>query len=149
VFGTALNRFLIQAAIGHDMTVYGSGGQTRAFLNIKDTVRCVEIAAENPADQGEFRVFNQFTESFSVQELAEKTKQAAKDLDIEASIKNIENPRIENEDHYYNAVNTNLIDLGLEPYLLTQDVLKEILQEALEHKDRIIVDNVLPKVTWK
>lgn len=149
VFGTALNRFLVQAAIGHDMTVYGSGGQTRAFLNIKDTVRCVEIAAENPADQGEFRVFNQFTESFSVQDLAEKTREAAKDLGIEAKLANIENPRVENEDHYYNAVNTNLIDLGLEPNLLTQDVLKEILQEALEHKDRIIVDNVLPKVTWK
>ncbi|WP_017547726.1 NAD-dependent epimerase/dehydratase family protein [Salinicoccus carnicancri] len=149
VFGTALNRFLIQAAIGHDMTVYGSGGQTRAFLHIKDTVRCIEIAAENPADQGEFRVFNQFTESFSVQDLAEKTRDAAKELGIDANVANIENPRVENEDHYYNAVNTNLIDLGLEPHLLTQDVLKEILQEAIEHKDRIIVDNVLPTVTWK
>ncbi|HIW13735.1 MAG TPA: NAD-dependent epimerase/dehydratase family protein [Candidatus Salinicoccus stercoripullorum] len=149
VFGTALNRFLIQAAIGHDMTVYGSGGQTRAFLHIKDTVRCIEIAAENPADQGEFRVFNQFTESFSVQDLAEKTRDAAKGLGLDAKVANIENPRVEKEDHYYNAVNTNLIDLGLEPHLLTQDVLKEILQEALEHKDRIIVDNVLPTVTWK
>ena len=149
VFGTALNRFLVQAAIGHDMTVYGSGGQTRAFLHIKDTVRCIEIAAENPADQGEFRVFNQFTESFSVLDLAEKTKEAAEELGLDATVSNIENPRVENEDHYYNAVNTNLLDLGLEPHLLTREVLKEILSEALEHKDRIIVENVLPKVTWK
>src|SRR5699024_2158987 len=112
-------------------------------------LRCIEIAAENPADQGEFRVFNQFTESFSVQDLAEKTRDAAKGLGLDAKVANIENPRVEKEDHYYNAVNTNLIDLGLEPHLLTQDVLKEILHEALEHKDSIIVDNVLPTVTWK
>ncbi|MCD2138362.1 NAD-dependent epimerase/dehydratase family protein [Salinicoccus halitifaciens] len=149
IFGTALNRFITQAAIGHDMTVYGAGGQTRGYLNIKDTVRCVEIAAENPADKGEFRVFNQFTESFSVLELAQKVQEVAKDLGIDVEVSNVENPRVEKEEHYYNAVNTALIDLGLEPHLLTDDVLKEILEHCLQHKDRIIVDNVLPKVTWK
>lgn len=149
IFGTALNRFITQAAIGHDMTVYGAGGQTRGYLNIKDTVRCVEIAAENPADKGEFRVFNQFTESFSVLELAQKVQKVAKDLGIDVEVSNVENPRVEKEEHYYNAVNTALIDLGLEPHLLTDDVLKEILEYCLQHKDRIIVDNVLPKVTWK
>ena len=149
IFGTALNRFLTQAAIGHDLTVYGAGGQTRGYLNIKDTVRCVEIAAENPADKGEFRVFNQFTESFSVLELAQKVQKAAKDLGIDVEVSNVENPRVEKEEHYYNAVNTALIDLGLEPHLLTDDVLKEILEYCLQHKDRIIVDNVLPQVTWK
>ncbi|ARI77357.1 NAD-dependent epimerase/dehydratase family protein [Halobacillus mangrovi] len=149
VFGTALNRFINQAAIGHNITVYGSGGQTRAFLNIEDTVRCVEIAAENPADKGEFRVFNQFTEWFSVQELAERVQKVAKEEGLETQVKQIENPRIENEDHYYNAVNTKLRDLGLEPHLLTDDVIRDILRTALEHKDRIIVENVLPSITWK
>ncbi|SOC42391.1 NAD-dependent epimerase/dehydratase family protein [Salinicoccus kekensis] len=149
IFGTALNRFITQAAIGHDMTVYGAGGQTRGYLNIKDTVRCVEIAAENPADKGEFRVFNQFTESFSVLELAQKVQEVAKDLGIDVEVSNVENPRVEKEEHYYNAVNTALIDLGLEPHLLTDDVLKEILEYCLQHKDRIIVDNVMPQVTWK
>jgi UDP-sulfoquinovose synthase len=149
VFGTALNRFINQAAIGHDITVYGSGGQTRAFLNIEDTVRCVEIAAENPADKGEFRVFNQFTEWFSVQDLAERVEKIAKEEGLETEVKKIENPRIENEDHYYNAVNTKLRDLGLEPHLLTDDVIRDILRTALEHKERIIQENVLPSITWK
>lgn len=149
IFGTALNRFITQAAIGHDITVYGAGGQTRGYLNIKDTVRCVEIAAENPADRGEFRVFNQFTESFSVLELAQKIQKVAKGLDIDVEVSNVENPRVEKEEHYYNAINTALIDLGLEPHLLTDEVLKEILTYSLQHKDRIIVDNVLPTVTWK
>ncbi|WP_226579080.1 NAD-dependent epimerase/dehydratase family protein [Halobacillus litoralis] len=149
VFGTALNRFINQAAIGHDITVYGSGGQTRAFLNIEDTVRCVEIAAENPADQGEFRVFNQFTEWFSVQELAERVHKIAQEEGLTTEVKKIENPRIENEDHYYNAVNTKLRDLGLEPHLLTDDVIRDILRTAVENKDRIIQENVLPSITWK
>ncbi|MBH0229456.1 NAD-dependent epimerase/dehydratase family protein [Halobacillus yeomjeoni] len=149
VFGTALNRFINQAAIGHDITVYGTGGQTRAFLNIEDTVRCVEIAAENPAEKGEFRVFNQFTEWFSVQDLADRVQKVAKEEGLETQIKNIENPRIENEDHYYNAVNTKLRDLGLEPHLLTDDVIRDILKTAIENKDRIIEENVLPSITWK
>ncbi|MYL19318.1 NAD-dependent epimerase/dehydratase family protein [Halobacillus litoralis] len=149
VFGTALNRFINQAAIGHDITVYGSGGQTRAFLNIEDTVRCVEIAAENPADKGEFRVFNQFTEWFSVQELAERVHKIAQEEGLQTEVKKIENPRIENEDHYYNAVNTKLRDLGLEPHLLTDDVIRDILRTAVENKDRIIQENVLPSITWK
>ncbi|MFG6148782.1 NAD-dependent epimerase/dehydratase family protein [Halobacillus sp. B23F22_1] len=149
VFGTALNRFINQAAIGHDLTVYGSGGQTRAFLNIEDTVRCVEIAAENPADRGEFRVFNQFTEWFSVQDLADRVQKIAKEEGFDTQVKNIENPRIENEDHYYNAKNTKLRDLGLEPHLLTDEVIRDILKVAVENKDRIIEENVLPSITWK
>ncbi|HET7577987.1 MAG TPA: NAD-dependent epimerase/dehydratase family protein [Bacillales bacterium] len=148
VFGTALNRFLIQAAIGHDLTVYGSGGQTRGFLNIMDTVRCIEIAAENPADKGEFRVFNQFTEEFSVQELAEKVQKIAGEEDLEARIAHVENPRVEKEKHYYHAVNTKLVDLGLQPHLLTDEVLRGILQVVLQHKERVIESNVMPKINW-
>ncbi|KGX87521.1 NAD-dependent epimerase/dehydratase family protein [Pontibacillus litoralis] len=149
VYGTALNRFLIQAAIGHDLTVYGSGNQTRAFLNIKDTVRCVEIAAENPADRGEFRVFNQFTEWFSVKELAEMVQKVAKEEGLDTKVASIENPRIEKEEHYYHAVNTKLRDLGLEPHLLDDEVLRSILKASIEHNNRVIKENVLPKVTWK
>lgn len=148
VFGTALNRFLIQAAAGHDLTVYGAGGQTRGWLNIKDTVRCIEIAANHPADKGEFRVFNQFTEEFSVLELAKKVKEAAEAEGISAKIVHIENPRIEKEEHYYHAVHTKLVDLGLEPNLLTENVLRDILFTVMEHKDRVIKARILPEVKW-
>lgn len=149
IFGTALNRFIIQSAIGHDMTVYGEGGQTRGFLNIMDTVRCIEIAAENPADQGEFRVFNQFTEEFSVQDLAKLVQKVAKQEGLDANIAHIENPRIEKEKHYFHAVNTNLLDLGLKPNLLNEEVVRNILKAAQRHTDRVITKNVLPGVSWK
>lgn len=149
VFGTALNRFIIQSAIGHDLTVYGKGGQTRGFLHIKDTVRCIEIAAENPADPGEFRVFNQFTEQFSVMDLAKMVQKVAKEEGLDTEIANLENPRIEKEEHFYEAVNTNLLDLGLQPQLLTDEVIRNILKTVLVHKDRVIKENVLPNVKWK
>ncbi|SEC28958.1 NAD-dependent epimerase/dehydratase family protein [Paenibacillus sp. GP183] len=149
VFGTALNRFLVQAAIGHDLTVYGEGGQTRGFLNIRDTIRCIEIAAEHPADLGEFRVFNQFTEEFSVMDLAEKVRKVAQQEGLNVRIARLDNPRVEKEKHYYNARNTKLMELGLEPHLLTDEVLRDILLTAGRHKDRILAQNVLPQVTWK
>ena len=149
VYGTALNRFLIQAAVGHPLTVYGEGSQTRAYLNIEDTVRCIELACANPAQPGEFRVFNQFTESFSVEELAVKVVAAALTLGIDAHINHVENPRVEKYNHYYNAVNTRLIDLGLEPHLLTEGVLAEILEVARAHAGRVRNELILPSVTWR
>ncbi|SDI19930.1 NAD-dependent epimerase/dehydratase family protein [Alteribacillus bidgolensis] len=149
VFGTALNRFIIQSTIGHDLTVYGEGGQTRGFLNIRDTVRCIEIAAENPADKGEFRVFNQFTEEFTVLDLANKVQKVAKEEGYTIDVAHLENPRVELENHFYEAVNTKLRDLGLEPHLLTDEVIREILKTVVNHKDRVIKENVLPNVTWK
>ncbi|XTZ12388.1 MAG: NAD-dependent epimerase/dehydratase family protein, partial [cyanobacterium endosymbiont of Rhopalodia inflata] len=123
VFGTALNRFCIQAAIGHPLTVYGKGGQTRGFLDIRDTVRCIEIAIANPADAGQFRVFNQFTELFSIMDLALMVKKAGNSLELNVEINNLENPRVELEEHYFNAKNTNLLDLGLQPYYLSDSLL--------------------------
>ncbi|SFB29020.1 UDP-sulfoquinovose synthase [Lentibacillus halodurans] len=149
VFGTALNRFIIQSTIGHDLTVYGKGGQTRGFLNIEDTVRCIEIAAKNPADKGEFRVFNQFTEEFSVGELAEKVQKVAHEEGFETTIANLDNPRVELEEHFFKAENTKLRDLGLEPHLLDDEVIREILKTVVHHKDRVIKENVLPQVSWK
>lgn len=149
VFGTALNRFCIQAAIGHPLTVYGKGGQTRGFLDIRDTVRCMELAIANPAKAGEFRVFNQFTELFSINDLAYKVKQAGVSLGIDVEINNLENPRIELEEHYFNAKNTKLLDLGLEPHYLSDSLLDSLLNFSIKYKNRVDMNQILPKVTWK
>jgi UDP-sulfoquinovose synthase len=149
VFGTALNRFCIQAAIGHPLTVYGKGGQTRGFLDIRDTVRCIELAVENPAKRGEFRVFNQFTEQFSVRQLAEKVVDAAGKLGIEARIESLPNPRVEKEEHYYNAKHTGLLGLGLEPHYLGDSLLDSLLNIAVEYRDRVDTDHVMPSVDWR
>ncbi|BBL78698.1 NAD-dependent dehydratase [Rubrobacter xylanophilus] len=149
VFGTVLNRFCIQAAIGHPLTVYGRGGQTRGFLDIRDTVRCVELAIDNPPEEGEYRVFNQFTEEFSVRELAEKVVEASAKLGVEARVENLPNPRVEAEEHYYNAKHTKLLDLGLEPHYLSESLLDSLLNIALEHRDRVDVEAIMPRVDWR
>ena len=149
IYGTALNRFCVQAAVGHPLTVYGSGGQTRAFLDIRDTVRCVEIAVNNPADRGEFRVFNQFTEMLNVGDLANQVKKAAETLGLKVEVKHIENPRIEKEEHYFNAKNTNLLDLGLQPHLLSDSLLDSLLNFATKYQQRADLNQIMPKVTWK
>lgn len=148
VFGTALNRFCIQAAVGHPLTVYGKGGQTRGFLDIRDTVRCVELAIANPANAGEFRVFNQFTELFSIGDLALMVEKAGRTLDLNVEVKHFENPRIEKEEHYFNAKNTNLLDLGLQPHYLSDSLLDSLLNFALKYKGRVDESQILPKVSW-
>ncbi|UJA20038.1 NAD-dependent epimerase/dehydratase family protein [Thermoleophilia bacterium SCSIO 60948] len=148
-FGTVLNRFCVQAVIGHPLTVYGGGGQTRGFLNIRDTLRCVELAVENPAAGGEFRVFNQFTEQFSVTELAGLVKRAGSEVGIDVEVRNYPNPRVEAETHYYNAANTKLRDLGLEPHLLGEELVRSVLGIIDRHRDRVIDRAILPSTTWK
>ncbi len=149
VFGTALNRFCIQAAIGHPLTVYGKGGQTRGFLDIRDTVRCVELAVANPADRGQFRVFNQFTEQFNVQQLAEMVKKAAQALGLKVEINHLPNPRVELEEHYFNAKNTKLLDLGLQPHYLSDALLDSLLNFAIKYQHRVDQSQILPKVSWR
>lgn len=149
VFGTALNRFCIQAAVGHDLTVYGKGGQTRAFLDIRDTLQCVELAAMNPAEPGEFRVFNQFTEQFSVLRLAERVKTVAAKWDINAKIAHIDNPRVEKEEHYYNAKHTGLLELGLKPHLLDDELIADLIQTANKYRDRVDFSVISPSSTWR
>lgn len=149
VFGTALNRFCIQAAIGHPLTVYGKGGQTRGFLDIRDTVRCVELAIATPAEPGQFRVFNQFTEMFSVKDLALMVKKAGTAMGLSVEIQNLENPRVEAEEHYFNAKNTKLLDLGLHPHYLSDSLLDSLLNFALKYRERVDVNQILPKVRWK
>ncbi len=148
IFGTVLNRFCVQAVIGHPLTVYGSGGQTRGFLNIRDTLRCVELAVENPAEPGEFRVFNQFTEQFSVDQLAGLVKGAAEHLGYTVEVQHCENPRVELEDHYYNAVHTKLIDLGLESTLLGEELVESMIHAIERHKEHVIADSINPRTRW-
>ncbi len=149
IFGTALNRFCVQAAVGHPITVYGKGGQTRAFLDIRDTVRCVELAIDTPANAGEFRVLNQFTEMFSVGDLALKVQEAGSAMGLKVDIHYLDNPRIEAESHYFNAKNTKLLDLGLEPHYLSNSLLDSLLNYALKYRDQADQAQIMPKVSWK
>ena len=149
VFGTALNRFCIQAAIGHPLTVYGKGGQTRSFLDIRDTVRCIELAISTPAEAGKMRVFNQFTELFSIRDLALMVQKAGQTLGIKVEVQNIDNPRVELEEHYFNAKNTNLLDLGLQPHFLSDALIDSLLNFAIKYRDRIDQKQILPKVKWR
>jgi UDP-sulfoquinovose synthase len=148
-FGTVLNRFCLQAVIGHPLTVYGEGGQTRGFLNIRDTLQCVELAVTNPPELGEYRVFNQFTEQFSVAELAELVQRSAAELGYEVEVRSYPNPRIEAERHYYNAANTKLRELGLKPHHLGEELVRSMLGIIDRYKSRVIQRAILPRTRWK
>ncbi len=148
IFGTVLNRFVVQAVAGHPLTVYGKGGQTRGYLNIKDTLSCVRLSLENPAEKGELRIFNQFTETFSVNELAKKVQAVGNAMGLRVKIKQVENPRIEAEEHYYNPKHTGLLQLGLQPHSLTDDTLSRMMEFAITHKGRISGDQIYRNVKW-
>jgi UDP-sulfoquinovose synthase len=148
LFGTVLNRFCLQAVVGHPLTVYGAGRQTRSFLNIRDTLACVELAVQNPAAAGDFRVFNQFTEQFSVLELAELVKGAAGHLGYEVTVDHVDNPRVEKEEHYYNAVNTSLLDLGLEPHHLGEELVSSMLGIIERYRSNAIESSIEPRTRW-
>jgi UDP-sulfoquinovose synthase len=149
VFGTALNRFCVQAMIGHPLTVYGLGGQTRGFLNIRDTLQCVELAVGNPPDEGDFRVFNQFTEQFTVSELADLVRRSGGELGYEVEIQSFPNPRVEAEEHYYKAANTKLHELGLRPHYLGQELVQSMLQSIERYRPRVIERAIAPRTRWR
>jgi UDP-sulfoquinovose synthase len=149
VFGTALNRFCIQAALGQPLTVYGEGGQTRGFLDIRDTVRCIELAINNPPAPGEYRVFNQFTEQFSVLQLANMVVEGAAKLGIETTVDHLPNPRVEHEQHYYNAKHTSLLELGLVPHSLSESLLDSLINIAIENREDIRPETIPPRVNWR
>jgi len=148
VFGTALNRFCVQAAIGHPLTVYGEGGQTRGYLNIRDTIQCVGLAVANPADPGELRVYNQFTELFTVLELAERVRDAGAHLGLGVAIDHVANPRKEAERHYYNAKNTKLLGLGLQPRYLSDELIDTMLRAIERQREHVNRDVILQGVKW-
>jgi UDP-sulfoquinovose synthase len=149
VFGTVLNRFCAQAAIGYPLSVYGKGGQTRGFLDIRDTVRCVELACLHPAAPGEFRVFNQFTEQFSVLELAEMVKTVGEKMGLPIEVEHLRDPRVEAETHYYNAKHSKLIDLGLTPHLLSDSLVDSLINIAVRYRDRVDAAYFAPQVEWR
>lgn len=148
IFGTVLNRFIVQVMADYPLTVYGKGGQTRGYLNIKDTMQCVYLAAANPAKQGELRVFNQVTEVFSVNELAERVVKVGRKLGYRAEISHRENPRKEKEEHYYNPKYTGLLELGLEPNYLTDEVLEALFAKLEKYKHAIKRDAIFRGVKW-
>jgi UDP-sulfoquinovose synthase len=146
VFGTVLNRFVVQAVLGHPLTVYGAGGQTRGMLNVVDTVECIRLAAEHPADPGEFRVFNQFTEQMSVIEVATRVAEA---YPGPLTIEQVPNPRVESEHHYYRAAHTRLLDLGLVPHLVDDTLIASLFATVERHKDRVNLDAIRPSIHWR
>jgi UDP-sulfoquinovose synthase len=146
VFGTVLNRFVIQAVLGEPLTVYGTGGQTRGVIDIRDTVECIRLAVENPVDAGEFRVFNQMTESYSVSEIAALV---ADRFPGPVQIEHLENPRVEQGEHYYNVKHTGLVGLGLNPHLLSDTLIESMFDIVAANKDRVDLDALLPTVRWK
>jgi UDP-sulfoquinovose synthase len=148
IFGTVVNRFLVQAVAGVPLTVYGGGGQTRGYLDLRDTLQCVKLAAENPADLGELRIFNQLTETFTVNELAARIKKVGDQMGLGVEIKSIQNPRKEKEEHYYNPNHSGLIELGLQPHFMTDEALGIMLERIISNRDRIVLDRIMPRVSW-
>ena len=148
IFGTVVNRFITQAVVGYPLTVYGRGGQTRGYLNIKDTLQCVDKSLSTPAKSGELRIFNQIMETFSVREIAEMTQNVGRKLDYNVEIKSIDNPRKEAEEHYYNPTYQGLQGIGVEPHYLTEDVMTGIFRVVERYKDNIRKDIIFKGVKW-
>ncbi|EPR35622.1 NAD-dependent epimerase/dehydratase [Alkalidesulfovibrio alkalitolerans DSM 16529] len=148
IFGTVVNRFITQAVAGYPLTVYGKGGQTRGYLNIRDTLQCVYKAALSPAEPGELRVFNQIMETFTVVELAEKTARVGRNLGLDVTVQYLENPRKEAEEHYYNPTYHRLLEMGVEPHYLTDEAMEGIMRIVREHGDAIRKDVIFRGVKW-
>ncbi len=148
IFGTIINRFIVQAVVGYPLTVYGKGGQTRGYLNLKDTLQCVHLSQMHPSKAGELRIFNQIMETFSVNELAEKTRSVGRSLGYNVTVENLENPRKEAEEHYYNPHYQGLLELGVKPHYLNDDVMSEMFKVVEKYKSNIRKDIIFRGVKW-
>ena len=146
VFGTVLNRFVIQSVLGKPLTIYGNGTQTRGIIEIRDTVRCIQLACETPADKGEFRVFNQITEFMSLQQIADTIVKATPDT---VRVEHVDNPRVELENHHYNVVHTGLVGLGLEPHLLSDTLIESLFEITKRNAHRVRPEAMLPTIEWR
>jgi UDP-sulfoquinovose synthase len=149
-FGTVINRYCAEAVIGLPLTPYGQGKQRRGFIDLVDSIQCLTIAIENPAAKGEYRVFNQLDEVYSIIELAERVVKAANKQGIDVRIRNVENPRIEKEEHYYNVDHEHLRKLGFKPTRNIEETLEIMLRDLSKYKDRVLekAQAILPKTTW-
>ncbi len=149
IFGTVLNRFIVQAVAGVPLTIYGKGGQTRGYLDLRDTLQCVELAIANPVERGKLRILNQFVEQFSVMQLAERVDSVGKSLGLDVRVQHVDNPRKELEEHYYNAAHSGFSELGLNPHPLTDDVLSRMFEQVQKYANLIDRQKILPRVRWK
>ncbi len=148
IFGTVINRFIVQAIVGYPLTVYGAGGQTRGYININDTLQCIYLSIKNPSANGELKIYNQFTETFTVKELAERVKSMAGKLGYDCKISLIKNPRKEQENHYYNVNHKGLLDLGLKPHYLTEEALERMFKVVEKFKENIKLDIIFKGIKW-
>ena len=148
VFGTIVNRFVTQAVVGYPLTVYGKGGQTRGYLNIRDTLQCVYQATQHPAKVRELRIYNQIMETFSVNQLAEMTARVGRSMGYDVQIEHIENPRKEMEEHYYNPTYQGLMELGVKPHYLTDDVMAGMFEIVGHYRSNIRKDTIFRGVKW-
>jgi UDP-sulfoquinovose synthase len=149
-FGTAINRYCCQAVIGHPLTPFGKGYQRRGFLPLRDSMQCLTIAIENPPQAGEYRVFNQFEEVYDVTELAHKVQKVGGELGLDVVVRNIENPRVEMEEHYYNPDHQHLLDLGYQPTHDMEAELRIMLGDLIEYRSRIDEKRevLIPDIRW-
>lgn len=148
IFGTVFNRFIVQAVAGIPLTVYGKGGQTRGYLDLRDTLQCIRLAIESPAGAGELRVFNQFVETFSVNDIADRVARVGAGLGLKVEVRNLPNPRKEKEEHYYNPDHTGLLELGLEPHHLTDERLAEMMSFVMRYRDRVVEERIFRGIKW-
>ncbi len=148
IFGTIINRFIVQTIAGYPLTIYGKGGQTRGYLNINDTLQCVHMSEKTPAQKGELRIFNQIMETFSVNQLAKKVQEIGRKIGYDNKMQNIENPRREAEEHYYNPTYQGLIEIGVEPHYLTDKVLEGMFRVVGRFKENIRQDVIFRGVKW-
>lgn len=149
LFGTVVNRFVVQAVGGCPLTVYGKGGQTRGYIDLRDTISCVELAMLNPPESGQLNIYNQVTETFSVNELADMVARVGGDRGHNVSIHPVDNPRVEQEEHYYKPTYSGLKELGLVPHLLTPETLHSMFDVVEQHKDSIRQDKIFSGVQWR
>jgi UDP-sulfoquinovose synthase len=150
-FGTVINRFCSQAVIGHPLSVYGTGGQTRGFLALVDSIQCISILLDKPAEENEYRVVNQFDEQYNVAELAQKIQTAGNKKGLNVQIQKFENPRLEKENHYYKADHNILKELGFKPTRLIDDEIDIMLDDLIRYKDRINEkrDSIIKFLRWQ
>ena len=149
-FGTVLNRYCAEAVIGHPLSPFGAGQQKRGFLPLRDSMQCLSIAINNPPKEGEYRVFNQFEVVYSVTELAQKVKKVGSEIGLNPDISNLENPRIEKEEHYYNPDHRHLLDLGYQPTHDVEEELRIMLKDLLKYRSRIEEKKevLIPDIRW-
>ena len=149
-FGTVINRFCTEAVVGQPLTLYGNGNQKRGFIDLIDSVQCLTIAAENPPDKGEYRVFNQLDEVYSLHELANEVTKVANEIGLIVETDLIPNPRLEKEDHFYKVEHNKLKQLGFHPTRKIRESIRQILTDLLQHRGTLMqYQHVIPpKTTW-